>query len=71
MSNRRSIREYNYSLPGEYFITICVKNKKHRLGDINNNELVSSPEGVIVEKWIKNTLVKFNNNRDRALYNYA
>jgi putative transposase len=38
--NRHSIRlkEYDYSQPGFYFVTICVKNKKCILGDISENE---------------------------------
>jgi putative transposase len=61
--DRRSIRlpEYNYSLPGEYFITICVRDKLPRLGIINDAKILLSEEGIIVEKWIKNTLIKFNN----------
>jgi len=61
--NRRSIRlpEYNYSLSGEYFITICVKDKLHRLEIINDSKALLSEEGIIVEKWIKSTLLKFNN----------
>lgn len=63
MSNRRTIRlpEYNYSLPGEYFITICVKDKQHRLGIIKDSKTLLSEEGIIIDKWIKNTLNKFKN----------
>lgn len=61
MKNRKTIRlpEYDYSLPGEYFITICVHESKTRLGQIIQNQIELSAEGCIVNKWIKNTLTKF------------
>ena len=30
------LKEYDYSTPGAYFITICVKDKKHLLSKISN-----------------------------------
>lgn len=61
MHTRKSLRfpEYDYSTPAEYFITICVKDNLHRLGMITNNESILSDEGIIVEKWIKNLILKF------------
>jgi putative transposase len=61
--NRHSIRlkEYDYSQPGFYFVTICVKNKKCILGDVFENddrflgkEIKLSALGEIVEKcWLE------------------
>ncbi len=61
MSNRKSIRlpDYNYSQAGEYFITICVKNKSYRLGSISDQKNTLSKEGEIVDKWIKELPIKY------------
>jgi putative transposase len=48
--HRRSIRlkEYDYSSPGEYFVTICTKDKHFIFGEIINNEMVLNNYGLIV-----------------------
>jgi len=50
--NRHLIRlkEYDYSRPGAYFVTICVKNKENSLGKIIDGEVVLSEIGKIAEK---------------------
>jgi len=45
------LRDYNYSLPGYYFITICTKNKICYFGDIENGKMYSNEIGQIVEKY--------------------
>jgi Transposase and inactivated derivatives len=47
--NRRSVRlkEYDYSMPGEYFITICTKEKECLFGDVVEEEMKHSQIGVI------------------------
>ncbi|MBI2485726.1 MAG: hypothetical protein HYW01_01960 [Deltaproteobacteria bacterium] len=47
---RRSIRlkGYDYSLGGAYFVTICVKERKFVLEEINNSDVTLSPIGEIV-----------------------
>lgn len=60
MNNKNFIRkklrlnDYNYSLEGLYFITICIKNRIKRLGNIENNKIVLSKEGFIAQKMLKN-----------------
>lgn len=50
--NRRSIRlkGYDYSHPGAYFITICVKNRECIFGEIVDGSMVLNNVGEIVEK---------------------
>ena len=52
---RKSIRlkEYDYSNPGLYFITICVEQKIHRFGYISENEMHLSDVGKMI-------LLRFN-----------
>jgi len=52
--NRKSIRlkEYDYSQPGEYFITICTYKHKCIFGDIINEEMRLSEEGEIVQRCL-------------------
>ena len=54
--HRRSIRRgnYDYSLAGAYFVTICIKNREFLLGEIRNNKVYLSNIGNIVKKiWEK------------------
>ena len=54
--HRRSIRikGYNYAQAGLYFITLCVKNRKHLFGEIANKKMILNDAGRIVEKWYLN-----------------
>jgi putative transposase len=49
--NRKTIRlkDYNYSLPGTYFATICVQGHECILGNILGEEMQLSPQGKIAE----------------------
>lgn len=59
---------YDYSQPGAYFVTVCVKNREHILGEKVQNcrgrcphrpntedygKIILSPIGKIAEKYIK------------------
>jgi putative transposase len=53
---RRSIRlkEYDYTSPGWYYITICTRQRKCWFGDINNGKMVSYPIGKIAgDFWLQ------------------
>ena len=49
---RKSIRlkEYDYSQPGEYFITICTHDKKCAFGETVEEKIILSPIGIIAKK---------------------
>lgn len=52
---RKSIRlkDYDYSLAGLYYVTICCYNKQHLFGDIENNQMKMNKCGEIAnECWI-------------------
>ncbi len=54
--SRRSIRlkEYNYSQPGAYFVTICTKGQEYSFGEIINGVIELSKLGSIVRDcWLK------------------
>ena len=63
LPKRKSIRlkEYDYSTPGAYFITICTQNRKHLLSKINpvgagvpdRPCIEIYPYGAIVDKYIR------------------
>jgi REP element-mobilizing transposase RayT len=53
--HRKSIRlkEYDYTNPNWYYITICTHNKEHLFGKIKNDKVILSEFGKIVtECWI-------------------
>jgi REP element-mobilizing transposase RayT len=61
--HRRSIRlkEYDYSQPGEYFVTICTYNHECILGEIINGEMRLNEIGKIVERCWKEIPSHFMN----------
>jgi putative transposase len=59
--HRRSIRlkEYDYSQPGEYFVTICTYNHECTLGEIINGEMRLNEIGKIVEEeWLRTAIIR-------------
>ena len=50
------IKDYDYSAPGVYFVTICTKNRQPLLCDIVGDDahIVPKKYGLIVEKYIRN-----------------
>jgi REP element-mobilizing transposase RayT len=45
---------WDYSSQASYFITICVKNRKHLFGEVINEQMVFSELGAIAnEEWLK------------------
>ncbi|MHA1344653.1 MAG: transposase [Promethearchaeota archaeon] len=54
--NRKSIRlrDYDYSQPGLYFITICTQNKLCLFGQIKNEKMILNNAGEMVKKcWLE------------------
>jgi putative transposase len=61
--HRRSIRlrEYDYTQPGAYFVTICTQERACRFGKMVNGEMRSNALGKIVcEEWFKSADVRPN-----------
>jgi putative transposase len=55
LNHRRSIRlkGYDYSQPGGYFVTLCIKERKRLLGDIRNGKIFLNDTGKIVKfTWL-------------------
>ncbi|WP_375448610.1 hypothetical protein [uncultured Fibrella sp.] len=61
VASRRSIRldEYNYSLEGSYFITICVERKEHRFGHITDGTMWPNEAGQMISERILAISSKF------------
>ncbi|MBL7074911.1 hypothetical protein ISS37_06705 [candidate division KSB1 bacterium] len=59
--HRRSIRlkDYDYSQPGGYFITICLQHRQCLLGEIVKREMKLNAPGRMIEKWWMKIPVKF------------
>lgn len=60
--HRKSIllKNYNYTLEGLYFVTICCKNRASLFGYIENGEMILNDAGKIIEKWYFELENKFN-----------
>ena len=63
LPQRKSIRlkQYDYSSPGYYFITICIKNRLHLLGAITNLNLQLSKEGLAVNTYLSSIPETYDN----------
>jgi len=55
------LKEYNYSFPGAYFVTICVKDRKCLFGDVVNGKMILSQIRMIVEKCLEDIPRHFEN----------
>lgn len=56
LPNRKLNRlsSYDYSQPGAYFITICVKNRERVFGEIKNGKMILNEMGEITKKcWME------------------
>ncbi len=53
LSSRRSIRlrNYDYSQPGAYFVTICIETRACILGEVVGAEVHRSPAGDMADSW--------------------
>lgn len=47
------LKDYDYTLSGYYFITICTKEKKHYFGEISNGIMQYKDIGKIANEFIK------------------
>ena len=49
----KRLQGYDYTSPGKYFITICIKNKIPYFGKIENGEMILSELGIVArDLWI-------------------
>ena len=57
------LKEYDYSSPGAYFITICTHNKQHLLSDIVGEGLCALPKNILtpIGKEIEKSIHYINN----------
>jgi REP element-mobilizing transposase RayT len=60
-NHRRSTRlkEYDYSHPGAYFVTICTQNRECLFGDVADGIMVLNNAGLMIEKWLHELPNKF------------
>lgn len=64
---RKSIRlkEYDYSFPGWYYLTICTYNRTNLFGKVINGKMMLNDSGKIVEEeWLKTKQIRTNVNLD-------
>ena len=53
------LQTYNYSTPGVYFITICVRNHSCLFGSVGDGEMRSNQFGKILEQQWKTNITSF------------
>ncbi len=65
--HRRSIRlkEYDYTNPNWYYITICTYDRKNLFGEIKNTKMILNEYGKIVEdEWLRIKEIRKNIDSD-------
>lgn len=63
LPNRQSIRlkNYDYSQPGYYFITICTQDRIHRFGKIIDEKMrLNDAGGIVADEWKKTPIMRKN-----------
>jgi len=55
------LKEYDYSLLGAYFVTICTQNKVCQFGNITDSTIQLNDAGRMIEKWWLELNHKFDN----------
>jgi REP element-mobilizing transposase RayT len=56
------LKHWDYSSPGYYFVSICIKNRQlYYFGKINNNEIILNNIGKIIKQNWLNISKHFNN----------
>lgn len=51
LTRRLRLRGYDYSSPGDYFVTICTEQRMCLLGEVVTGAMVPNPAGVVIESW--------------------
>ena len=51
--HRRSLRlkNYDYSRPGAYFVTVCTHNRESLFGHIHENAMILNEAGSMIDRW--------------------
>lgn len=55
------LKEYDYTSPGWYFITICTKDREHYFGEVHNKKMVLNALGAYCAQEIQNIKTRRKN----------
>lgn len=55
------IKDYDYSQPGGYFVTICAQNKQCFFGDIQQGEMILNAAGQMAQEEWDDLSLRFTN----------
>ena len=47
--NTNRVSQHDYSTPGQYSLTICIKNRQQILGAVENDKMILNDVGKIVD----------------------
>ncbi len=58
--NSLRLPDYDYSLPGAYFITLCTQHRLHLFGHISDGKMILNDAGRMVQDWLLELEHKFS-----------
>ena len=59
--NSRRLRDWDYSTPWWYYVTICTRNFGNWFGKVKNGKMILNDAGKIVEEeWLKTMEIRTN-----------
>lgn len=51
VTRRLRLREYDYTTPSDYFVTICTEQRMCLFGEVAEGVMTLNPAGVVMESW--------------------
>ena len=55
------LKDWDYSQPGWYYVTLCTHNRQCSLGAIQNAQmLTSASRAIVAEEWLRTALIRPN-----------
>jgi len=59
VTSRVRLRGYDYASPGLYFLTVCIQDRSHRLGEIAADIFRPNDAGIMVERHLRTIPERF------------
>ena len=59
--NTNRISQHDYSIPGYYFVSMCVENRRRIFGMVDDDKMTLNAVGNMIDLWWKKIFKKYEN----------